>query len=243
MSHKLAVLIAAAGKGTRSGLPYPKTLYSIKGKPILIRQLELFSEYDPCPTIIVSPSGEEAIQLAVAKHNRRAHFVKQEAPIGMGDAVLSFQDSAAYKDAEHIILAWGDIPFIQKSTLDDLVTQHLNNSNDFSFPSKFVDKAYTKVIRDLDNQVKKVIETRENKSRMTSGERDIGLFIFRKKLVIDQLKIPAELKYSKASGEHGFLYIIEELVKKGLKVEAFDIATKLDLISLNKISDLDHLTP
>ena len=30
------VLIPAAGKGTRSNLKYPKTLYKIKGTPIII---------------------------------------------------------------------------------------------------------------------------------------------------------------------------------------------------------------
>ena len=39
---KYTVLIAAAGHGHRSGLPYPKTLYPIKGKPILIHLLNLF---------------------------------------------------------------------------------------------------------------------------------------------------------------------------------------------------------
>ena len=32
----IKVLIAAAGLGSRSGLNYPKTLFSVKGKPILI---------------------------------------------------------------------------------------------------------------------------------------------------------------------------------------------------------------
>ena len=33
----IRALVAAAGRGTRAGLPYPKTLFPIQGKPILIR--------------------------------------------------------------------------------------------------------------------------------------------------------------------------------------------------------------
>ena len=45
-------------------------------------------------------------------------------------------------------------------------------------------------------------------------------------------------KYGQVSGEHGFLYIIKELILHGAKVEALPIATEKDLISLNYIKDV-----
>ena len=58
LNNKIGVLIAAAGKGTRAKLSYPKTLYKINGKEILLSILEITNEYDQKPTIIVSPKGE-----------------------------------------------------------------------------------------------------------------------------------------------------------------------------------------
>ena len=71
LKDKLAVLIAAAGKGSRSGLSYPKTLYSIKGIPIIVRQLEVFSKYDFSPTLIVSPSGKNQIKEKISQFDKK----------------------------------------------------------------------------------------------------------------------------------------------------------------------------
>lgn len=240
LKDKLAVLIAAAGKGSRSGLSYPKTLYSIKGIPIIVRQLEVFSKYDFSPTLIVSPSGKNQIKEKISQFDKNAYFVCQEHPNGMGDAVLQFLHSPAYERAEHIILSWGDIPFIQQSTIDRLVKEHFIKNNDFTFPTKLVNAAYTQVTRDSNGNVEEVIETRGSANDIIPGERDMGIFIFKKQLVMDQLQEEVNNKYNSENNEHGFLYVIGELVKKGLQVEALNIATELDLISLNKISDLGH---
>ena len=61
LKNKLAVLVAAAGKGTRSGLDYPKTLFEIDGQSILSRILEVVPSLDLKPTIVASPAGERPI--------------------------------------------------------------------------------------------------------------------------------------------------------------------------------------
>ena len=46
---ELSALVAAAGRGTRAGLPYPKTLFPVQGKPILVHIAELLAPYDAHP--------------------------------------------------------------------------------------------------------------------------------------------------------------------------------------------------
>ena len=58
MKSKINVLIPVAGKGTRSGLNYPKTLFKVEGKEILLHLLELVESYDEEPTLVVSPEGK-----------------------------------------------------------------------------------------------------------------------------------------------------------------------------------------
>ncbi len=237
-TRRASVLIAAAGLGTRSGLAYPKTLYPVSGKPILVHLLELFSSIDKKPTIIVSPEGFQSIQDCIEEYNFSAYLVLQEQPKGMGDAVLRFVDSPAYSESKEIVLAWGDIPFIQKETLETLISEHFHQANDFTFPTQIVEEAYTLVKRDEYSQIIDVIETRENELTPRRGEREMGLFVFNKSKIFSALKLDSKKKYSKLSGEHGFLYIISNLVAQGYKVEALPIAKKLDLMSLNNISDL-----
>ena len=239
MNINIKVLIAAAGRGKRSFLPYPKTLYKIDGLPILVRIIDLLNSYDSTPTVVVSPQGLDIIDKCLQDSNKTANLVVQPEPLGMGDAVLYFLKSPSYSDAEHVILVWGDIPYLHPKTISHLVSHHLKNNNDFTFATRHVTDPYTVVTRNSEGHVKSVIESSElvNKN-LYFGEREIGLFVFRCSPVFSLLNLPLSGKYSKQSGEHGFLYIIEHLVNRDFRVEALPIARAQDLISLNKMDDL-----
>lgn len=234
-----SVLIAAAGNGTRSGLLYPKTLHPVRGKPILIHLLSLFSSFSSSSSVVVSPKGKNQIHECLQKSNLHPHLLTQSSPKGMGDAVLQFIHSPDFNSTKNLILVWGDIPFIQAETVSEMIRIHEIHENDFTFPTRIVDSAYTYVLRDEKNRLAEVIETRElGIGKPSYGERDIGLFVFKKDLVINMLKMELQSKYGQESGEHGFLYIIKELIIRGAKVEALPIATEKDLISLNYIEDI-----
>ena len=233
------VLIPAAGRGTRAGLPYPKTLYPVDGTPILHRLLSVLNIYDPTPTVIVSPQGEPLIRDSLARAGLDAHLVIQPEPRGMGDSVLRFEFSPVASDASHILLAWGDLAGLQPLTVSALVTSHINRGNDFTFVTRLVDQAYTLVKRDHEGRVVEVSETRElGITSPQRGEREIGLFAFRKQPVFEMLKAHLPGKFGSNTGEHGFLYAIKHLARSGATVDALPIATELDLISLNSLSDL-----
>ena len=240
MSNNIRVMVAAAGRGTRAGLPYPKTLFSLQGRTILHRILELLEPYDREPTVIVSPEGEHLIRESLQASGLSAHLVVQQEPRGMGDAVLLFEQSPASVAADHLILVWGDIPFIQPATVSAMVDAHFKHENDFTFATRMVDSAYTVVSRDPEGKLIGVVETRESGITVPqSGEREIGLFIFRPSPIMHALRENLFGKWGKSTGEHGFLYIIAHLVSAGLRVEAIPVATELDIVSLNSMNDID----
>ncbi len=236
--HNVRVLVAAAGSGTRAGLPYPKTLHPVLGKPILVRLLELLNTVDNRPVVVVSPSGFQHVETTLAEHELSADIVIQREPTGMGDAVLCFRQAPLAEDAEHVLLVWGDIPLIQAETVAALLHAHSANNNDFTLVTRRVERAYTIVDRDEQGQVRAVVETRERGLEPIEGERDIGLFLFRATPVLEALvqRLPGAL--GSRTGEHGFLYVVAHLVAAGARVEALPVATELDLISLNSLSDL-----
>ena len=235
----LKVLIAAAGQGTRSGLAYPKTLFPIKGKPLLIRLLNTLAPYDVMPMIIVSPNGREQIEGCLQAHSLQAELIEQSSPKGMGDAVLKMQYSRYFNDFDDVILVWGDTVFLQGSTVENLLFHHYQDQNHFSFATRYVEKAYTKVIRHSQGQVLELIETREQEDEdLCEGERDIGLFIFKKELILASLQQEYPLKIGKKTQEHGFLYLVKLLVSKGFKVGAYPCASAIDLVSFNQKDDI-----
>ncbi len=112
--------------------------------------------------------------------------------------------------------------------------------NHFTFATRQAESAYTLVLRDPAGQVTRVIETREEGGGQTRpGERDIGLFVFRKTAVLNMLREELSGKWGRSTGEHGFLYIVEHMVSRGLRVAALPVATELDLVSLNSIEDVE----
>jgi bifunctional UDP-N-acetylglucosamine pyrophosphorylase / glucosamine-1-phosphate N-acetyltransferase len=235
---KLKVLIAAAGRGSRAGLPYPKTLFQVRGKPILIHLMKLMLPYDNKPIIVVSPDGLRPIQECLSYYGFQAELLIQAEPKGMGDAILCFEESHNSANTKNILLVWGDIPFIQKNTVASLVKHYFDMKKGFAFVTKKVDLAYTLVGRNQNNKVLQVIESREEGLSPQPGERDIGLFIFNKKVVFDLLKKDLIGKYGKKTREHGFLYVIKYVAMQDCNVDALPIATSLDLISLNSLEDL-----
>jgi len=235
------VLIAAAGAGSRAGLPYPKCLHPVLGRPILLRLFDLLTPIDPRPTVIVSPSGRGEIQRCLAGAGFDADLVEQPQPTGMGDAVLCFRQAPRFAETEHLLLVWGDLPSIQPETVAALSHQHFAAGNDFTFVSRYVDEAYTIVERMADGQIISLTETREAGLNPKPGERDIGLFLFRKTPVFELLAANLPGARGRVTGEHGFLYIVRHMVEAGLKVEALPIGTELDLVSLNRPSDLEAL--
>lgn len=240
----IRVLIPAAGRGSRSGLAYPKTLFPINGSPILHRLLEVLCPYDNEPTIIVSPQGELLIRSSLQQVAPNAHLVLQPEPKGMGDAVLRFDLSPTAVDADHILLAWGDLAYLQADTVSRLIISHYSAENDFTFITRVVEKAYTSVLRNNAGKVLSVSETREQcLSDPAPGERDIGLFVFRKDLIFSFLKKFLPGRTSKITHEHGFLYVIEHLVRDGGRVEALPIASEYDIVSFNSPADLDFIEP
>ncbi|MBH2006793.1 MAG: NTP transferase domain-containing protein [Myxococcaceae bacterium] len=239
--RKMGGLIAAAGRGSRSGLSYPKTLFLVDGKPILVRIIELMSPVVDSITVIVSPKGESAIKNCLTAQGLGADLVVQPRPQGMGDAVLKFLESTNYESTEDILLIWGDIPFIQSETINRLVQAHAQNCNDFTFVTQYVQSAYTLVERDAYGSVTGVIETREaGVLNPAQGERDIGLFLFSKEVVLSMLQKELSKKYGKITREHSFLYVVEHLVSNGFRVQSLPIAQDIELLSLNCIKDLER---
>jgi len=238
---ELRALIAAAGTGSRAGLPYPKTLHPVLGRPILLRLLDLLRPLDPNPVVIVSPSGAAPVREALGADGAAAELIEQSRPTGMGDAILLFRQAQAAAETEHLLIVWGDIPLLEPSTIEALVKAHCDHGNDFTFATRHVKEAYTIVERDALGRVTGLVETREAGLVPSPGERDIGLFIVHPQPVFAVLEQELEGAHGRGTGEHGFLYVVRHLVARGYRVEALPIATERDLVSLNRLSDLGDL--
>ncbi len=233
------VLIPAGGRSSRSGLNYPKSLYRLAGIPILIRICRLLAIYDSRPVIVINPAHEPLFNEALKEFNVEAELVFQHEPLGMGNAIL--QASPAIAPEANIILVWSDIPLLSSITVQNMLHCHTVFQNDFSMVTAITDYCYTIVKRE-GGHLAAVAETRAlGIEPLKEGERDIGLFVFKKQVVFDLLQkdIPGHMVDGRK--EHGFLYIIEALVKAGKRAEGYPVAQANDVLSFNTPDDLAQI--
>jgi len=239
INNRFKVLIPVAGKGTRTGLNYPKSLFKIKGVPILYKIINSLKDYDKNPTLIVSEFSVELIKKFMVKYNLNLELIIQKKQYGMGDAVLHFQNSKFYNKCDNLILIWGDIPFMQKSTIHKTIKTHIEKCNDFTFPTIISDEAYTLVKRNKNGLVKEVLETKElNIKKLTNHERELGFFIFNPKIIFKFLSLNLQNKIGVNSKEHGFLYVIKHLCDTGYLVDGINIGQKKDEVSFNRLEEI-----
>jgi bifunctional UDP-N-acetylglucosamine pyrophosphorylase/glucosamine-1-phosphate N-acetyltransferase len=232
---KFRVLIPAGGRSSRSGLNYPKTLHKIGDEPILVRICRLVAIYDDTPLIIINPAFEQAFRDVLDAFELSAEFVYQHEPKGMGDAVL--QAEAVVEDDSTIILMWSDIPLLNRSTLLHLINCHQISENDFSMVTYVGENCYT-IVERAAGKLTAVIETRAaGIAPAAKGERDIGLFVFKKRPVFALLKKAARLTSGNAI-EQSFLTVVAQLHHAGNKIEGYPIATATDVLSFNTPEEL-----
>jgi bifunctional UDP-N-acetylglucosamine pyrophosphorylase/glucosamine-1-phosphate N-acetyltransferase len=114
---KLAVVIMAAGKGTRLKSQRPKVLHEIGGKPLLAHVIAAASKIvAPAEIIVVIGHQAEKVRAAVAATG--VGFVEQAEQLGTGHAIQCAR--AAIEGFENILVLSGDVPLIRAETIEQL---------------------------------------------------------------------------------------------------------------------------
>lgn len=119
-SLSLAVIVLAAGQGTRMRSDKHKVLHPIAAKPMLLHLLDTIDELAPERRIVVVGKGREQVEAALAgrgvttaiqaEQNGTAHAVSQALP-----ALVGFDGS--------ILILFGDTPFVEADTLRAMLTR------------------------------------------------------------------------------------------------------------------------
>ena len=115
-----ALVILAAGKGTRMNSDLPKVLHPIAQAPMLEHAMAAGRALMPEKTIIVAGHEAEQVRKAVADIDEDATVVLQTEQLGTGHAVL--QARAALADFKgDVVVLYGDTPFVSEETLERMI--------------------------------------------------------------------------------------------------------------------------
>ncbi|WP_371223508.1 bifunctional UDP-N-acetylglucosamine diphosphorylase/glucosamine-1-phosphate N-acetyltransferase GlmU [Roseovarius sp. 2305UL8-3] len=111
-----ALIVLAAGKGTRMKSDLPKVLHPIAGAPMLIHALRAGDAVEPARIVVVAGHGADLVRSAAQNHHEAVEVVVQSEQLGTAHAVAQAAPALKDLDGDALVL-YGDTPFIQPETL------------------------------------------------------------------------------------------------------------------------------
>ncbi|WP_170368168.1 bifunctional UDP-N-acetylglucosamine diphosphorylase/glucosamine-1-phosphate N-acetyltransferase GlmU [Ruegeria arenilitoris] len=121
-----ALVILAAGKGTRMNSDIPKVLHPIAQVPMLVHAMRAGSVLAPERTVIVTGHGAEAVAKVARAEDEDARIVVQDQQLGTAHAVAQAR-AALDGFTGDVVVLYGDTPFLQPDTLERMIAARADN--------------------------------------------------------------------------------------------------------------------
>ncbi|MCF7700275.1 bifunctional UDP-N-acetylglucosamine diphosphorylase/glucosamine-1-phosphate N-acetyltransferase GlmU [Loktanella sp. M215] len=115
-----ALIVLAAGKGTRMNSDLPKVLHPLAGAPLLIHALQAGGALDPARTVVVTGHGGDLVEKAATAFDDRIACVRQTEQLGTAHAVAQARPALDGFTGDAVVL-YGDTPFITPDTLERML--------------------------------------------------------------------------------------------------------------------------
>jgi bifunctional UDP-N-acetylglucosamine pyrophosphorylase/glucosamine-1-phosphate N-acetyltransferase len=116
--RKLAVIVLAAGMGTRMKSALPKVMHPLAGRPMILHLMDMVAGLSPDRVVVVVGPDMEQLAAVVAP----AQAVVQHERKGTGHAVDQARRALADFDGDVLVL-YGDTPLITRDTLERLLAE------------------------------------------------------------------------------------------------------------------------
>lgn len=127
MAHDLAIVVLAAGQGSRMRSSHPKVMHTIAGRPMIGWVLESASRLKPRHLVVVINKQATSLKNFLSKEYPKAQIVYQKDQLGTGHAAYCSQPTLR-KFRGSVLVLCGDSPLIAFDTLKRFVRQHLHHT-------------------------------------------------------------------------------------------------------------------
>lgn len=237
--NNIAVIILAAGKGSRMKSDLAKVLHEIAGKSMVTYVIEAAFEIAAGHIHVVVGHQAERVQKEILKYHN-VHFALQKALLGTGDAVRAALPGL---DAgiQHVLVLCGDVPLIKRQTIKDLVSTHQDLNADLTVLAVKVDDptGYGRIIKDKDTQLLAIREEAD----ATDMEKQInlvnsGIFCFKKRFLESGI---GQIKNNNSQGEYYLTDLVEIAVQNRNKTFVKIIQDAEQVMGVNTIEQLNRI--
>ncbi|HEY4578095.1 MAG TPA: bifunctional UDP-N-acetylglucosamine diphosphorylase/glucosamine-1-phosphate N-acetyltransferase GlmU [Yaniella sp.] len=161
-SSPAAVIVLAAGAGTRMKSALPKVLHPMAGRSLVGHALDAAASLQPEHLVAVVRHERERVVEHLLSHNPDLVIADQDEIPGTGRAVeLGLQ--AIGEVSGTVVVTYGDVPLLTPETLHALVSEHQEAGNAVTVLSANVPDAtgYGRIVRDEDGLVTQIVEHKD----------------------------------------------------------------------------------
>ena len=210
-SGPLAVVILAAGLGTRMKSEVPKVLHEVCGRPMLAYVIDAALSLSPERLVVVTGPEQDAVAEILPTGCERAIQAERR---GTGDAVRAGLEALVGFEGDVMVL-YGDVPLVDAAFVDGLARCHRDAGAEATLTTVILEDPahYGRIVRDEQGRVGRIVEYRD----ATPDERDIdeinvGLYVFRSASLRGAL---SRLSSANAQGELYLTDVVHLLLDAG----------------------------
>lgn len=155
-NNSLAIVILAAGQGTRMNSIRPKVMHELAGRPMINWLLDSCDELNPDKIVVVTGPDMPDLEAAVKPHKTALQKIRN----GTGGAVKCAMDEL--KDFKgSVLILLGDTPLLEASTMKALVAAR--GDHDLSVLGCVMDNpfGYGRLILNKDGHLEQIVEEKD----------------------------------------------------------------------------------
>ena len=156
--RNIAVVILAAGLGTRMKSQKAKVLHEVLGRPMILYVVDVSTRIAGDDVILVVGHQAERVRQIVSAQ-AQTEYAHQDQQLGTGHAVLCALPHVP-DHSRHVVILCGDVPLVKTDTLKDFVGDHLDHRRHLSVLAVRADNptGYGRILMDADHHVAGIVE-------------------------------------------------------------------------------------
>ena len=243
--HKVpsAVIVLAAGAGTRMKSATPKVMHSIGGRSMVEHAVAAARDLTPERLAVVVRHQRDKVAEHVLAFDEHVTIVDQDDIPGTGRAVevgLLALDQQSLVEGT-VLVTYGDVPLLRPETLRELITFHETDSIAVTVLTTHVDDpgAYGRIVRNQAGEVTSIVEAKDaTDEELAIDEINSGIYAFDATVLRQAL---AEVTTNNAQGEKYITDVLAIARSKGYRTSALAIEDRWEVEGANDRVQLAQL--
>jgi bifunctional UDP-N-acetylglucosamine pyrophosphorylase / glucosamine-1-phosphate N-acetyltransferase len=178
---RLAIIVLAAGQGTRMRSSRPKVLHPLAGVPMVGHVLATARELSASHVVAVVRHERDAVAAMIVELMPEVVVVDQDEIPGTGRAVELAVAALPEGFEGEVVVVSGDVPLLDAATLSELVAEHRATHAAATVLSAVLDDptGYGRIVRDPNGGVDRIVEQKDaTDDELRIGEINSGTYVF-----------------------------------------------------------------